>query len=49
MNSYFDSPIFVKDGTRIIREVVTLEDAIEFLDRWPDAHRDLIYETAWRT
>ena len=49
MNSYFDSPVFVKDGSRIVREIATLADAIEFLDSWPDAHRDLIYETAWRT
>jgi outer membrane autotransporter protein len=28
MNSYFDSPIFVKDGSRIVREIATLDDAI---------------------
>ncbi|WP_271899388.1 DUF982 domain-containing protein [Candidatus Phyllobacterium onerii] len=49
MNSYFDSPIFVTDGSRIVREIATLADAIEFLDSWPDAQRDIIYETAWRT
>ncbi|MEP7452730.1 DUF982 domain-containing protein [Phyllobacterium sp. SB3] len=49
MNIYFESPIFVKDGSRIVREIATLDDAIEFLDNWPEAHRDLIHETAWRT
>ena len=50
MNSHlFENPIFVKDGSRIIREIATLDDAIEFLDDWPVAHRDLIHETAWRT
>jgi hypothetical protein len=49
MNAYFDSPVFVKDGSRIVREIATLDDAIEFLDSWPHAHRDLIHETAWRT
>ncbi|MHC1551007.1 DUF982 domain-containing protein [Phyllobacterium sp. K27] len=48
-NFYFESPIFVKDGSRIVREIATLEDAIEFLDNWPEPQRDLIHETAWRT
>jgi hypothetical protein len=48
MTSYFESPIFVKDGSMIVREIATLDDAIEFLNNWPESHRDLIHETAWR-
>ena len=45
----FDSPIFVKDGSNIVREIATLEDAIEFLEGWPQPHRDLVHETVQRT
>lgn len=44
----FDRPVFVKDGAYIIREIATLDDAIEFLDEWPDTRRDIIHATAWK-
>jgi hypothetical protein len=44
----FDSPVFVKDGTFIVREIACLDEALEFLDEWPEAHRDLIYQITWK-
>lgn len=44
----FSSPIFVKRGTYIVQEIASLADAIDFLDDWPEDHRDLIHETALR-
>lgn len=38
----FDNPVFVKDGGHVIKEVASLEDALEFLYRWPEeTRRDL--------
>ncbi|WP_079210643.1 DUF982 domain-containing protein [Brucella pituitosa] len=44
----FDSPVFVKDGPLLIREIASIGDAIDFLYEWPEHDRDLIYETAWK-
>lgn len=45
----FDSPVFVKDGPYLIREIAGIEDAIDFLHEWPDEDRDVIYEMTWKT
>jgi Protein of unknown function (DUF982) len=42
----FGSPVFVKSSTHLIHEIVTLEDALDFLEEWPLARRGPIYETA---
>ncbi|MGN6548474.1 MAG: DUF982 domain-containing protein [Pararhizobium sp.] len=44
----FDPPVFIKDGEYLIREIASLEDAIDVLEEWPDDGRDLIYETVAR-
>ncbi len=44
----FDTPIFVKDGGSLVREIACLEDALEFLYEWPKKRRGPIYETAVR-
>ncbi|GLU27115.1 DUF982 domain-containing protein [Brucella sp. NBRC 12950] len=44
----FDSPVFVKDGPYIVREIGSIGDALDFLDERPLHDRDLIYETAWK-
>jgi Protein of unknown function (DUF982) len=43
----FDSPVFVKDGKFLIREIAGPIDAIDFLYEWPNDDRDIIYEVAW--
>lgn len=45
----FDSPVFVKDGPYLIREIAGIEDAIDFLYEWPQEDRDIIYEMTWKT
>ncbi|WP_306460468.1 DUF982 domain-containing protein [Brucella cytisi] len=42
----FDSPIFVKDGKYLTREIASPADAIDFLYEWPQDDRDVIYEVA---
>ncbi|TWG93789.1 uncharacterized protein DUF982 [Mesorhizobium sp. J18] len=42
----FNSPIFVRDGSYLVQEIATLEDAIDFLESWPERKRDLIHERA---
>lgn len=44
----FSRPVFVKDGNFIVREIATLDDAIEFLDDWPESQRNLVHQTAWK-
>ncbi|QWK79178.1 DUF982 domain-containing protein [Ochrobactrum sp. BTU1] len=44
----FDSPVFVKDGPYLVREIAGIGDALDFLYEWPEHHRDFIYETAWK-
>ncbi|GLS33112.1 Protein of unknown function [Mesorhizobium albiziae] len=42
----FSSPVLVKDGNYIVREIVSVDGAIDFLEEWPESRRDLIHETA---
>lgn len=42
----FGTPIFVKRAAYIVQEIVNLDDAIDFLDEWPEDRRDLVHETA---
>ncbi|MFD1197441.1 DUF982 domain-containing protein [Brucella gallinifaecis] len=44
----FDSPVFIKNGPFIAREIASIGDAIDFLYEWPEYDRDIIYETAWK-
>ena len=44
----FDSPVFVKDGPYLVREIASIGDALDFLYEWPAHDRDFIYETAWK-
>jgi hypothetical protein len=44
----FDSPVFVKDGPYLIREIACVEDAIDYLYEWPEHDRDVIYEMTWK-
>ena len=45
----FSSPVFVNSSTHLIHEIVTLEDALDFLEEWPLARRGPIYETALKS
>ena len=44
----FDSPVFVRAAKGLIQEIGCLEDALDFLDEWPEHRRGVIYETAKR-
>lgn len=44
----FDSPVFVREHEGFIREISHLDDAIDFLERWPKHRRGMIYDTALR-
>lgn len=41
----FDRPIYLKEGKHLVREIESIDDAIEFLYEWPEDRRDAIYET----
>ena len=38
----FNQPIFLDRG-RYVQEIATLEDALDFLEEWPENKRDLAY------
>ncbi|WP_394889814.1 DUF982 domain-containing protein [Mesorhizobium sp. AaZ16] len=44
----FRSPVFIKQGSYLVQEIVDLAGAIDFLEEWPEARRSLIHETALR-
>jgi len=44
----FAKPVYVRDGKFVIREISDLEDAIEFMNRWPEGDRGRDYETTLR-
>lgn len=45
----FDRPVYLKEGKYLVREITSLEDAIDFLDEWPEKDRDLMHEVALKT
>jgi len=40
----FDSPVFIQDGRYMIREITSVDDAIDFLCDWPEHDRDMFYQ-----
>jgi len=44
----FEAPAFVRDGKHLIQEIYSLDDALDFLGKWPLNRRGPIYETALR-
>jgi len=44
----FEEPVFVSTAEGLVDEIATLEDAFDFLDKWPKDRRGVIYETARR-
>ena len=31
----FDSPVYVKDGSLVVQQIQSIEDALDFLEEWP--------------
>jgi Protein of unknown function (DUF982) len=44
----FENSVFVRNSNIIVQEIAQLEDALDFLDDWPEDRRNTIYETARR-
>jgi hypothetical protein len=44
----FDAPVFVKGASHFLQEIVSLNDALDFLDDWSLDRWGPIYETALR-
>jgi hypothetical protein len=44
----FGNPVFVRTGERLVQEIASVHDALDFLDEWPENLRGSIYETALR-
>jgi hypothetical protein len=50
MNSkIFDRPVYLKERKGLVREIISLADAIDFLEDWPQRERDLIHEATLKT
>jgi hypothetical protein len=50
MNSkLFDRPVYLKERKGLVREIVSLADAIDFLEDWPERKRDLVYDATLKT
>jgi hypothetical protein len=42
----FDSPVYVRDGTRLVRQIQSIGDALDFLDEWHADRRGMTFEVA---
>ena len=40
----FDSPVYVKDGNLVVRQIQCIEDAVDFLEHWPQDKRGMVFE-----
>jgi hypothetical protein len=47
-NRSFAKPVYLWDRTHLVRQLSCVEDALDFLEEWPEEKRDIIYETALR-
>nr|WP_234811296.1 DUF982 domain-containing protein [Xaviernesmea oryzae] len=45
----FDRPVYLKEKKGLVREITTLDDAIDFLEDWPERDRDLMHEVTLKT
>ncbi|OHV81636.1 DUF982 domain-containing protein [Rhizobium sp. LCM 4573] len=45
----FDRPVYLKERRDLVREINCVEDAIDFLEDWPEPDKDLDHEAALRT
>ena len=43
---YFDSPVYVKDDGRLVRQIQSVSDALDFLSGWPTDRRGMMFEVA---
>jgi hypothetical protein len=41
-----DSPVFVQEGAYLVREIASLDDAVDFLTEWPEDLQDLVHLAA---
>lgn len=40
----FDSPVYVKDGSLVVRQIQSIGDALDFLEQWPLDKRSMVFE-----
>jgi len=45
----FDRPVYLREHRELIREITCLEDAIDFLEEWPERDRDIVHDAALKT
>jgi hypothetical protein len=53
ISKLFDRPVYLKEQKNLVREITAVEEAVEeaidYLEDWPERDRDLIHEAALRT
>ena len=49
ISKLFDRPVYLKEAKDLVREIAALEDAIDFLEDWPERKRDLLHEVTLKT
>lgn len=45
----FGRPVYLKWRKDRIREIMTLDDAIDFLEEWPERERDVVHDATLKT
>ncbi|MCF6371082.1 DUF982 domain-containing protein [Rhizobium halophilum] len=49
ISKLFDRPVYLKEKRDLVREITAVEDAIDFLEDWPERERDMIHDAALKT
>lgn len=49
ISKLFDRPVYLKEQKNLVREITAVEEAIDYLEDWPERERDLIHEAALKT
>lgn len=45
----FDRPVYLKEEKYLVREITGPNDAIDFLEEWPQKDRDLLHDVVLKT
>lgn len=49
ISKLFDRPVYLKERKDLVREITAVEDAIDFLEDWPERERDMLHDVTLKT
>ncbi|WP_411033860.1 DUF982 domain-containing protein [Shinella sp. BYT-45] len=49
ISKMFDRPVYLKEGRSLVREISSVDDAIDYLENWPERERDVTHDATLKT